>query len=151
MMKILGAAALAAVVCACSAETADPLTSGDGGAGGDGGAAPMPCTYDVDCPGPDDRSTCVHRVCEAGVCGLWFAPEGRPEIDDLIRGDCAAFECDGAGKFMRVEDAEDVPDDGNGCTVDACADGEPVHTAKAEGTACSVGARDSNGQCVASD
>ncbi|MFT3770388.1 MAG: hypothetical protein QM820_33590 [Minicystis sp.] len=65
-------------------------------------------------------------------------------------GDCKVTVCDGAGSTASANDDTDVPDDGNPCTIDACAGGTPSNTPAAAGTLCGAGQIcDGNGACVA--
>ena len=54
---------------------------------------------------------------------------------------------DGNGGYSWVADETDLPDDGDECTVDSCADGYPTYDAAPQGTACATGVCDGYGYC----
>lgn len=63
-------------------------------------------------------------------------------------GDCLRNVCDARGGVVAEPDDTDVPDDGEECTVDACAGGVPSHAPAANGTPCTQGTC-LQGQCEA--
>ncbi|KYF90435.1 hypothetical protein BE20_17650 [Sorangium cellulosum] len=88
------------------------------------------CETPRDCPKPVDPR-CGEAVCVDGVC--WLAlPEQLP---NQRRGDCMILRCDESGRLVAEPDDSDVFNDGNECTVDACAQGASVHSPKASGNA----------------
>ncbi|AUX25164.1 uncharacterized protein SOCEGT47_057080 [Sorangium cellulosum] len=107
---------------------------GQGGSGGSGGAEPE-CSTPADCPGLD--GACAWRTCEDGVCGRELVPAGP--LAEQTLGDCRELRCDGSGGELAVPAPDDLPDDGNECTADACAATGPIHEPLATGTACSTG------------
>ncbi|MFT3766074.1 MAG: delta-60 repeat domain-containing protein [Minicystis sp.] len=105
------------------------------------------CETASDCPDPGN--VCVLRTCAGGACGTADAPMGTPLLAQAA-GDCKATVCDGAGSTATANDDTDVPDDGNPCTIDACAGGTPSNTPAAAGAVCGAGQIcDGNGACVA--
>jgi cysteine-rich repeat protein len=117
---------------------------GDGGTGGVGGADCVP----EECPEPDTE--CQTPICESGACAVDYEPAGTP-LASQSDGDCQLAVCDGMGMTATEDDDADVFDDGNDCTVDACASGSPTNTPSPEGTACADGGGvvcDGAGACV---
>ena len=115
-------------------------TSGTGGGAGSGGG----CTGAADC---DDGNACTTDVCDllSGDCEnnpLNGVPAPDSEQTD---GDCQRILCMG-GAPQAVNDVNDLPDDGNQCTVDACTSAVPMNIPRALGTTCSQdGGRFCNG------
>jgi hypothetical protein len=90
-----------------------------------GGASnPPECSSPEDCPGTDNE--CGHRTCDDGTCGLDFEKSGSV-VGTQIDGDCQRSVCDGHGVVKSEADDEDVPQGGNACMLEGCADGEPTH------------------------
>ena len=113
----------------------------------DGSGTCVECTSPEHCPGPDTE--CQFRTCDAGVCGVTFAPRGRALLAQTA-GDCQKSQCDGGGSVEAVADPADVEDDGNACTNDFCLGGAVAHLLAAPATACDGGLRcDGAGRCVA--
>ncbi|HVK70205.1 MAG TPA: lamin tail domain-containing protein, partial [Polyangium sp.] len=130
---------------ACTADACDPaigvshtnLPAGTGCGNGnqcnDMGQC-VGCTTAADCPG--QVTECGAPVCNAGVCGLTFAPPGTA-LSTQMPGDCAASVCDGTGGTTTAIDNTDLPgDDGNQCTLEACNNGMPSHPPQTAGTPC---------------
>lgn len=103
------------------------------------------CNVPSDC-GVDE--VCSSMICEGGACGVAFVPFGF-ELDGQAIGDCQLTTCNGDGIVISVVDDEDVPDDANDCTSDACAGGVPAYVAIAKGTACAGGLCDGASTCAA--
>ncbi len=99
------------------------------------------CEKDTDCP----SSTCAVGRCADRRCVADPAEKGTPG-GTIVDGDCLRNECDGTGKLVLVEDAADVLNDLEDCTLDECSAGQPKHTARANGVSCKVGS--ANGQCA---
>jgi hypothetical protein len=152
-----------AMAAACGRPGSSPATvvppagysmSGDGdGVTPDGAATPAHCSLETDCSPP--ASPCARAVClPNGACGEAPTPAGAP-ASLQVAGDCLVDLCDGAGVVMSAPDDADVPDDGNGCTEDSCADGQPTFTNRPAGTSCSEGADgalcDGHGQCMGAE
>ena len=116
-------------------------TMSTGGSGGSGGSAD--CTTVADCP---DDGACGTWACEGGLCVGDFEDDGTPVPGGEVIGDCQRLLCDGQGAAVQAEDPEDVPNDYNPCTSDACIDGQATFDAVADGTPC--GAND-NLSCLA--
>ncbi len=95
-----------------------------------------PCGTASQCP--DDQNPCTVAVCTAeSVCVYESAPDG--DAPEQVAGDCQRATC-AAGVPTPVEDPGDVEDDHEDCTADTCVGGEPLHTARPEGSSCTVGA-----------
>jgi hypothetical protein len=107
--------------------------------GGSGGAEP--CTSDLQC---DSHGGCATSVCKDGVCEATPLPDGKAPASAQIPFDCKVFTCVG-GVVEQQNDDQDIPDDGEECTVDSCSGGTAVHTAKPHTAGCSMGAH--NGLC----
>ena len=110
----------------------DGSDSTDSTAGGSSGPAPE-CTLDAEC---DDDNPCTVDVCEAAECT-------RLAIDGLrapqqSSGDCRVVLCV-AGVVEEVVDLEDLPEDDNDCTLDACEGDTAVHQPLPAGAPCSGG------------
>lgn len=122
---------------------------GSGGEGGQGGG----CSDPSECPGTDTE--CRTRTCEGGVCGFDDAPQGTV-VGSQVTGDCQRSICDGAGAISLENDATDVLDDANDCTIDTCEDDgagtlEPSNAPSSAGATCSSGGGavcDGAGSCV---
>lgn len=112
-----------------SADGAGGAESGGGGSGGGGGAE---CTSPSDCPDPEE---CLVATCEDGVCGTSPVDAGVP-VEDQDEGDCQELVCDGAGNVESVDDDTDEPNDGQECTIDSCAAGQPDFENAEPGTEC---------------
>lgn len=140
--------ALAVSTAGCQAEVRNFGSQGAGGAGGDSTSSAGPggiCSTPSDCPAPADP--CQIAVCVDGRCGAAQRPAGiEIEPDDR---DCKRIYCDEAGT-LRVDAADELPDDGNPCTDDACDGTTPTHTPR-EGEACPGGYCDEEGDCVLSE
>jgi hypothetical protein len=108
----------------------------DTGAGG--GKA---CKSDLEC---DSQSACATSACKDGVCESTPLPDGKAPASTQIAFDCRVFTCID-GLLGQQDDDQDIPDDGEQCTVDSCSGGKPFHTAKPHTAGCSMGA--SNGLC----
>ena len=130
-------------------------TGGAGGAstGGAGGMATggadggMPeCQTAAQCPTPANE--CLAAACVDGACTTTFVPDDVPGKNQTV-GDCRRKACDGNGNLVDKVDDSDTPDDGNGCTVDTCLNGEKVFTNEASGAPCgSALVCDGAGTCV---
>ena len=131
-----------------------PTVSSGGSGGGDSGGASSgagatggmsgECTIPVDCPLP--ASECIIRTCIEASCGEELAVPGSI-VAQQMPGDCERNVCDVAGEIVQEPDDQDLPTDGNECTVDTCANGEPAFAPAADGTPCSNGTTCTGGQC----
>ena len=95
----------------------------------------------------DDDDPCTDDDCILdGVCQGTPVPDG-PVLTDPI-GDCQLVSC-AAGKLKTAPDDTDVPaDDGDSCTEELCAEGEPSHPTQPDGSAC-VASTGLAGTCAA--
>ena len=121
--------------------------SGSTSAGSSGGSTGG-CTQPSDCPGTDDD--CQQRTCDQGVCGTTFTGAGTA-ITAQNPGDCQKIVCAGDGGVTSINDDNDLPNDGNPCTIDLCTSGVPTHTDGPSGVACGGDGGlqcNNNGQCV---
>jgi hypothetical protein len=88
------------------------------------------CDADSQC---NDANSCTLDFCVQAMCVyddvIGPAPEGQ------VDGDCRLLACD-AGALLTQNDVNDVPDDMNPCTVDACDAGTPTHQPEPDGTPC---------------
>jgi subtilisin-like proprotein convertase family protein len=113
------------------------------------GPACLACDSASDCPGVD--TACQVRVCIDHACGLWTEASGTPAAVQR-KADCLAAVCDGMGAVIAVPDDNDLPDDGNDCTTDACEGGVASNMPRSAGASCGQdGANlcDGEGLCVA--
>jgi hypothetical protein len=125
------------------------VEDGGGGQGGSGGGTTAECVEAEDCPTAEGE--CEARACEDGVCTTTPLIEGVL-IGTQTAGDCRRRVCNGRGEAVLVSDTSDVPVDGEACTDDLCASGEPVNPASSAGTPCGDGlACDGAGQCTGCD
>src|SRR5262245_29350992 len=92
-----------------------PSSSGQGAAAGGGGQGGGSCS---ECHGAS--TPCRTVVCDAG-CSFEDAPAGTHF--DVTSGDCRAFECDGNGAAVAVDDDDDTPDMSGPCFVGTCSQG----------------------------
>lgn len=136
MPRVLPAAALAAVLAACS----PPVLPDDDDAG-------TACTSVDDCPGTS--SACRTATCIGGTCGFTMTPDGTA-LPAQAGGDCLEERCNGMGGIVSVPDDSDLPsDDGNPCTTAACEAGAAVHDPVTAGESCGEGLScDGAGACV---
>ncbi|HXI55039.1 MAG TPA: esterase-like activity of phytase family protein, partial [Polyangia bacterium] len=143
--------------CTSDACTADglpanpPMAAGTtcaqgGGTLCDGAGACVSCLSASDC-GVDTE--CTAYTCQAGACGIAFAPAGTP-LATQVAGDCHVNQCDGVGGVVTVASDTDVPtDDGNPCTLESCSAGTPTILAATVGVACGgAGVCDGAGSCL---
>jgi hypothetical protein len=100
----------------------------------DGNGNCVGCIVADDCPAPGNE--CQTRTCTNGVCGFDPVPNGTL-TPSQNPGDCLETYCDGAGGIALSPNNNDLPDDGNECTVDTCNSGAPVYTPAAANTPCS--------------
>jgi hypothetical protein len=92
------------------------------------------CNAPTQCPGTDTE--CHSRTCNGNACGQSNTAAGTA-TSVQTSGDCQKNQCDGAGNIVNGADNTDAPaDDGNQCTSDVCAAGQPSHPLKALDTAC---------------
>jgi cysteine-rich repeat protein len=105
------------------------------------------CSTVADCAAevPECRTA---KACNEGQCVFVDAIEGT-SLAEQTAGDCVEVVCDGAGKTRLVPVATDAPDDGNVCTLDACAGTTPTHTMQTE-LPCYTGpgATKGKGSCI---
>lgn len=139
--------------------TSGTASSGSGGAGGSavsstgmassgsGGAGGGPaCVTALDCPATGNE--CSSYVCLSGACELSLVPQGQP-VSAQTGGDCKVVVCDGVGGVTMAPNDSDLPYDGNACTIDGCAAGQPTFTLEAAGTPCGVNlVCDGAGSCI---
>jgi plastocyanin len=130
---------------------------GEGGNGGTGGGAGggidedagTDCTVPAFCPGKDEP--CRFRTCVGGKCGMTNAGAGTPAGQPKI-GTCQQEICDGNGGVTTVADDNNLPNDGNPCTLDVCTNGVPTNPFVPKGTICnSLGTPrycDDKGVCI---
>lgn len=119
-----------------SSSTASSSSSGSGAGG--------PCSSDADC---NDSNTCTTDACVSNECSVVALPDGPiPGVVDMP-DDCVDALCQ-AGVSESVPDDTEVPDDRKDCTVDSCVSGVPMFAPAREGTDCSAGICDAQGQCV---
>jgi hypothetical protein len=113
----------------------------EGGSGGEGSGGSA-CNNDLQC---DDKDLCTTDSCSAGVCGHKSLADGPAPDAVQTPFDCKVVTC-AAGKAASQDDDKDIPDDKDDCTVDTCAQGQSVHTAKLDTTACTEAG--ANGLCM---
>ncbi len=114
----------------------------------DGAGACVACNVTADCAPTGDE--CNRAVCNGDkTCGTMFAPAGTQLSMPLqTKGNCHTLHCDAKGGVVDQINDSDLPDDGNPCTVDACAAGAPTFTAGLAGVDCGVGQKcNAAGQC----
>ncbi len=101
------------------------------------------CTTDTEC---DDGNPCTSDSCSAelAACEHTALPDGP--LATQVTGDCRRDDCLG-GEVVPTNDDTDIADDGESCTTDTCSGGNPVHTALADQSACTVGM--AGGLCAA--
>lgn len=89
-------------------------------------------------------------MCTQGVCGFDNVPDQTPTPTQAA-GDCKTKICDGQGGVVEIDSTDDLPDDSQQCTTDACNAGVASHTPVVAGSACSEGTGklcDGAGKCV---
>jgi hypothetical protein len=121
--------------CDGAAKVNDPLPKGSECSGGkcDASGVCSECSDPSDCPEP---SPCVHATCSQNKCGTENAPNGEiAPASEQTPKDCQTVVCDGNGGEKSVA-SNDLPDDGNECTIDTCQGTAPTFTPIAAGKAC---------------
>jgi hypothetical protein len=103
------------------------------GTGGGGGGPPGGCDADSDCPAGVDL--CAAPACESGNCTARAIEAGEPSWQQT-KGDCRVVVCDASGQTESQSDEDDLPDDGQDCTLDLCTSGVPSNPPEDAGTAC---------------
>jgi len=111
----------------------------------------------VECVDKDDcvkivETECEKRSCVNNKCEIAYEPQTTLASPVLqAANDCQKVVCSGMANpsTLTVNDNADLPNDSNPCTTDACNNGVPTFTNKAQGTNCG-GAQvcNANGQCV---
>ncbi|MCC6521854.1 MAG: hypothetical protein IT373_04270 [Polyangiaceae bacterium] len=97
------------------------------------GTLSQECRTTAEC---DDASPCTEESCNAaGTCDRTVLPDHVLPDAEQVPADCQRLECS-AGVLAALDDPLDLDDDGNDCTVDACAPGGPVHTPRSPNEAC---------------
>lgn len=146
-------AACAFAGCGDDADVARPSSDGGAGSDGSGGDATIggdECAVTSDCP--QAGQLCYTTVaCVSGRCAYALAAYGDPVPDALqTPRDCRRVACDGFGKTTSVPEDDDLPDDGDPCTLDLCVDGAPhaTHPPLPDGTPCDGGPSCVAGRCA---
>lgn len=98
------------------------------------GQCKITCTVAADCGVSTD---CLTRTCNAGLCGVTYAPGGTITQTQKA-GDCRRNICDDFGNIISSIDNTDGADDNNQCTVDSCINGVASHRSM-HGAACNDG------------
>jgi hypothetical protein len=108
----------------------------------DGGGHCVSCVLAADCPG--DEAEC--KLCQGNQCQY---RAGEP-LAQQVAGDCQQAECDAFGGAVARASDGDLPDDGNPCTIDGCANGQRTFTNQAPRVPCDQGGTvcDGEGHCV---
>jgi cysteine-rich repeat protein len=112
------------------------------------GTCAATCAGASDC---DDGNPCTEDVCPGPFCAHTPLPDNSdtPGVTDTPK-DCKQNACVG-GVDTVIPNDEDIPVDGNECTLDLCnAAGEPSNPAATNGIACNgvSGNICKNGQCL---
>lgn len=110
----------------------------------DDAGACVGCLAAADC-GVD--TVCGSVACVASTCVATPADQGTP-LPLQVPGDCRRAVCDGEGAAGYLDDPRDVLDDGQECTVDLCAAGQPSNAPKKDGEPCAAGECNALGQCT---
>ena len=134
------------VLAGCS--HADDMVAAGADASADATAAE--CSHDEECP--HFGKPCYASVtCTAGRCGFALSAYGDPLPDSQqTPHDCRRVACDGFGATTSLPSDDDVPDDGDPCTLDLCVDGVPhaTHPPLPDGTPCDGGPSCVAGRCA---
>jgi hypothetical protein len=118
-------------------------SSGDVGSSTSSGG-PVACTTAADCAG--NSTLCSEVACMGGVCGIHQLQGDGPSVSQVY-GDCRKAIC-AQGKLVLTVTDQDIYDDGNPCTKDACTNGTPTNTILT-GSSCGVsGVCSAKGACV---
>jgi hypothetical protein len=117
--------------------TPKPLNSACGANGDlfcDGKGSCVSCLKDSQCGVPTD---CHQYKCDQGTCADVFTLANIPVSPaGQTPGDCLVQVCDGAGGVKPNPDDNDLPNDGNDCTIDGCAAGTKVFSPVNAGSVC---------------
>ncbi len=109
-------------------------------------------TPECECHAEEDckyhKKECNSVACTDHKCVVTITPAG-PALEQK-QGDCSKVTCDGTnGAGKKEPDLQDLPNDNNECTTDACsATGAVQHTKLANGTACGNQGVCFDGECV---
>lgn len=123
--------------------------SQNGGSTCDGAGRCVECVAASNCTGIDTE--CQKRNCTSNVCSISYAEAGK-RVSQQQAGDCQVIVCDGRGNFFNQTDDSDIPNDGNDCTIEECANGLPRRSIADLGKVCNgslgSGVCNSSGVCV---
>jgi len=144
------AAASALGACGDDADVARPSSDGGAEGGKDATTVGDECAVTADCP--QAGKLCYTTVaCVSGRCAFALAAYGDPVPDSLQTArDCRRVACDGFGKTTTLPEDDDLPDDGDPCTLDLCVEGAPhaTHPPLPDGTPCDGGPSCVAGRCA---
>jgi hypothetical protein len=115
----------------------------------DGAGTCVGCKQDSDCGA---GTACATYTCDTttGLCSVTYVPDGQGNPGGQTAGDCKRMVCNGSGGVVSIADDTDVPDDGNPCTIDGCALGQPTEAPVNAGTPCGSSFQcDGKGACQA--
>ena len=94
-----------------------------------------------------DPATCAEACddknpCTDGDCVINGACQGQPIADGPSAadppGNCQTVACAAGVAKITIDDSDVPDDDGNSCTDEACTDGMPSPTTRADGAACTL-------------
>jgi hypothetical protein len=123
----------------CGEEFTSANAAGAAGAASDGGECTQQCS--------PSGLECIVAKCRAAECAFEPLANNTP-IATQAAGDCRDVVCDGEGGQKPLANLNDVPDDGNDCTIGVCGGGPPGHTPLPIRTPCTGGKCNGDGACV---
>ena len=130
-----GGAASSGAGAATSTSSSTSTSTGSGG---------KVCTTSAECPGTD--TLCGDYVCSQGHCALHQLQNDGDSFSQLY-GDCHVAKCAKAKLVIEVS-SDDVYDDGNPCTKDACDNGAPSNKVQVGSQCGASGVCNAKGACV---
>jgi hypothetical protein len=115
----------------------------------DGNGACVQCNSAGECV--NQGGICAHATCSSHACGLMDTTAGTPApVSAQTTGDCQLLLCNGMGQTSTQADNNDLPVDGDACTLDVCTAGVPSNPDAMNGTLCGIdGFCDGNDNCSA--
>lgn len=105
----------------------------------DGNGACVACNVAADCTTGKDE--CNVAACNANkTCGTAFAPPGTQlQNAPQVKGNCNTLYCNETGGTYSSVNNDDLPDDGNPCTLNTCTAGVPSNPPGPAGVDCGTG------------
>lgn len=113
----------------------------------DGLGSCVQCNSGGQCPPASGQ--CQFAQCLSHTCSIGNVLNGTPTATQ-VPGDCKTQVCNGMGGTTTITQSNDLPNDNNECTGDACMGSMPVFPPAAAGVPCNMSTMlcDGAGNCV---